>query len=71
MATVRWATGRQATTTMMIATSKDNDDDNVNGATGNEVDDDYDGVTSNGAKGYENNNDDGFALLATKLTIMA
>ncbi len=73
MATARWAMARQATTTMMIATatSKDDDDNNGDGATGNEVDNDGDGVTGDGATGYDDNNDDGLALLATKLTIMA
>ena len=71
MATAQWATARQATTTMMIATSKDDDEDNGNGATGDEVDDDGDGVTGDGATGYDDNNDDGLALLATKLMIMA
>jgi hypothetical protein len=63
MATVRWAMARQATTTMMIATSKDDDDD--------EVDDDGDGLTGDGATGYDDIDDNGLALLATKLTIMA
>ena len=63
MAMARWATARQATTTMMIATSKDDDAD--------EVDDDGDGVMGNGATGYDDIDDDGLALLATKLTIMA
>jgi hypothetical protein len=63
MATARWATARQATTTVMIATSKDDDAD--------EVDDDGDGVMGNGATGYDDIDDDGLALLATKLTIMA
>ena len=71
MATARWATARQATTTMMIAMSKDYDDDDGDGATGDEVDDDGDGVTGNGATGYDDIDDDGLALLATKLTIMA
>ncbi len=56
---------------MMIATSKDDDDDDGNGATSDEVDDDGDGVTGDGATGYHGNDDDGLALLATKLTIMA
>ena len=71
MATAPWATARQATTTMMIATSKGNDDDDGNNATGDEVDDDGNGVTGDGATGYDDNDDDGLALLATKLTIMA
>ncbi len=58
-------------TTMMIAMSKYDDDDNGDGAMGNEVDDDGDSVTGDGATGYDDNNDDGLALLATKLTIMA
>ncbi len=62
---------RQATTTMMIATSKDDDDDDGDGATGDEVDYDGDGVTGDGATGYDDIDDDGLALLATKLTIMA
>ncbi len=56
---------------MMIATSKDDDDDNGNGATGNEVDDDGNGVTGDGATEYDDIDDDGLALLATKLMIMA
>ena len=71
MATAQWAMARQAMTTMMIATSKDNDSDDGDGATGNEVDDDGDGVTGNGATGYDDIDDDGLALLVTKLTIMA
>jgi hypothetical protein len=45
MATARWATARRATTTMMIATSEDNGDNDGIGATGDEVDDDGDGAT--------------------------
>ncbi len=71
MTTARWATARQATKTMMIATSKDDDDDDGDGATGDEVDDDGDGVTGEGATGYDDIDEDGLALLATKLTIMA
>ena len=71
MATARWAMARQATTTMMIATSKDDDDDDGDGATGDEVDDDSNGVMGDGATGYDDIDDDGLALLATKLTIMA
>jgi hypothetical protein len=71
MATAPWATARQATTTMMIGMSKEDDDNDGNGAMGDEVDDDGNGVTGNGATGYNNNNDNGSALLATKLTIMA
>ncbi len=71
MATVRWAMARQATMTMMIATSKDDDDDDDDGATGDEVDNDGDGLTGDGATGYDNIDDNGLALLATKLTIMA
>jgi len=71
MVTARWATARQATTTMMIATSKDDDDDDGDGATGDEVDDDGDGVTGDGVTGYDDIDNDGLALLATKLTIMA
>jgi len=56
---------------MMIATSKDDDDDDGDGATGDEAGDDGDGVTGDGATGYDNINNDGLALLATKLTIMA
>ena len=55
----------------MIATSKDNDNNDGGGATGNEVDDDGDGVTGDGVTGYDDINDDGLSLLATKLTIMA
>jgi len=69
--TARWATAQQATTTMMIATSKDDDDDDGDGATGDEVDDDGNGVMGDGATGYNDIDDDGLALLATKLTIMA
>jgi len=54
--------------TMMIATSKDDNDDDGDGATGDEVDDDGDSVTGDGATGYDNINDDGLALLATKFT---
>ena len=73
MATVRWATTQQATTTMMIGTSKEDDDDDGdgNGAMGNEVDNDGNGVTGDGATGYDDNDEDGLALLAMKLTIMA
>ena len=73
MATVRWATTQQATTTMMIGTSKDDDDDDGdgNGAMGDEVDNDGNGVTGDGATGYDDNGGNGSALLATKLTIMA
>ena len=56
---------------MMIAMSKDDDDNDGDGATGDEVDDDGDGVTGDGAMGYNNNDDNGSALLVTKLTIMA
>ena len=45
--------------TMMIAMSKDNVDDNGNGATGNEVDNDGDGAMGDGAMGYNDNGDDG------------
>ena len=55
----------------MIATSKDDDDNDGDGATGDEVDDDGDGVTGDGTTGYNDIDDDGLALLATKLTIMA
>ncbi len=71
MAMARWATAQQATTTMMIGTSKDNDDNDGSGTMGDEVDDDGNGVTGDGATGYDDNNDNGSALLATKLTIMA
>ena len=44
----------------MIATNKDNDDDNYgDGATGNEVDNNGDGTTGDGATGYDNNNNNG------------
>ena len=56
---------------MMIGTSKDDDNNDGDGATGDEVDNDGDSVTSNGATGYDDNDDDGSALLVTKLTIMA
>ena len=65
------AMARQATATMMIVMSKDDDDDDGDGATGDEVNDDGDSVTGNGATGYDDIDDDGLALLATKLTIMA
>ncbi len=55
----------------MIATSKDDDDDDGDGAMGDEVDDDGDGVTGDGATGYDDIDDDGLALLATKLMIIA
>ena len=71
MAMAQWARARQAATTMMIVTSKDDDDDDGNGATGDEVDDDGNGVTGDGVMGYDNIDDNGLALLATKLTIMA
>ncbi len=73
MTTVRWATAQQATTTMMIGTSKDddNDDGDGDGAMGNEVDNDSHGVTGDDPTGYEDNDNNGLALLATKLTIMA
>ena len=56
---------------MMIGTSKDDDNDDGDGATGNEVDNDGDSVTGDGATGYGDNGGNGSALLATKLTIMA
>jgi hypothetical protein len=62
---------QQATTTMMIGTSKDNDGNDGYGAMGDEVNDDGNGVTGDGATRYGDNNDNGSALLATKLTIMA
>ena len=71
MATTRWATAQQAMTTMIIATSKDDDDNHGDGATGDEVDNDGDGVMGDGAMGYEDIEDDRLALLATKLMIMA
>ena len=71
MAMAQWATARQATTTMMIATSKDDDGNDGDGATGNEVDNDGDSVTGDGVAGYDDINNNGLALLATKLTIMA
>ncbi len=55
---------------MMIGTSKVDDNNDGDGAIGNEVDDDSDSVTGDGATGYDDNNDDGLALLVTKLTIM-
>ncbi len=70
MATAQWGTAQQATTTMMIGMSKDDDNDNGDGAMGNEVDNDGDGVTGDGATGYDDNDNDGLALLAKKLTIM-
>ncbi len=71
MAMGRWAAAQQATTTMMIATSKDNGDNDGDSAMGDEVDNDGDGMTGDGATGYDDNDDDGSALLATKLKIMA
>ena len=71
MVMAQWATARQATITMMIGTSKDDDDDNSDGAMGDEVDNDGNGVTGIGTTGYDDNDNDGSALLATKLTIMA
>ena len=71
MATVRWAMTQQATTTMMIGMSKDDDNNDGDGATGDEVDNDGDSVTGDGATGYDDNGGNGSALLATKLTIMA
>ena len=55
---------------MMIETSKDDDDNDGDGAMGDEVDNNGDGVTGDGATGYDNKNNDGSALLATKLTII-
>jgi len=56
--------------TMMIATSKDDDDDDGDGATGDEVNNDGNGVTGDGTTGYDDIDNDGLALLATKLMIM-
>jgi hypothetical protein len=56
---------------MMIGASKDDDNDNGDSAIGDEVDDDGDSVTGDGATGYDDNDDDGSALLVTKLSIMA
>jgi len=53
MATARWAT-----MTMMIATGKDNGSNDGNGATGNEVDNDGDSATHDGAMGYDDDDDD-------------
>ena len=39
---------------MMIATSEDDNDDDGDGATGNEVNDDGAGATGDGATGYDN-----------------
>ena len=45
---------------MMIVTSEDdNNDDNVDGTTGNEVHDDGDCATGDGATGYNDNDDNG------------
>ena len=44
---------------MMIVTSEDDNDDDGNGATGDEVDNDGDGATGDGATGYGDNNNDG------------
>ncbi len=46
MATARWVMARRATTTTVIATGKDNDSN------------DGDGVTGDGAMGYNDDNDD-------------
>ena len=44
---------------MMIATSEDNNDNDGDGATGDEVDDDGDGAKKgDGAKGYDDDDDD-------------
>ena len=71
MAMARWATARQAATTMMIVMSKDDDDDDGDGSTDDEVDNDGNGVTGDGVTGYDDIDDNGLALLVTKLTIMA
>jgi hypothetical protein len=57
MTTERRATARRVTTTMMIATGKDVDYDDGNGATSDEVDDDGDGATGDGATGYNDVDD--------------
>ena len=44
---------------MMIATSKDDDNDDGDGVTGNEVDDDGNCAAGDGATGYNDNDDDG------------
>jgi len=59
MAPARRATARQATTTMMIATSKDYNDNDGDSATGYKVDDDGNGTMGDGATGYDDNDDDG------------
>jgi len=71
MAMARWATARQAAMTMMIVMSKDDDDDDGDIATGDEVDDDGNGVSGDGVTGYNDIDDNGLALLATKLMVMA
>ena len=52
---------------MMIVTSKANDDDDGDGAMGNEVNNDGIGVTGNGAMGYDDNNDDGGGTTGDKV----
>ena len=45
---------------MMISTSKDdNNDGDVDGTMGDEVDDDGNGATGDGATGYDDNDEDG------------
>ncbi len=56
---------------MMIVTSKEDDDNDGDGAIGDEVDNVGDGVTGNGATGYDDIDGDGLALLVKKLKIMA
>ena len=53
----RWATERWVMTTMMIATGKDDNYDDGDGATGDEVDNDGHGASSDGATGYDDIDD--------------
>jgi hypothetical protein len=44
---------------MMIATSEDDDDEDGDGATGDEVNDDSDGAMGDGVTGYNDKDDNG------------
>jgi len=58
---------RRVTTTVMIATSEDNDNEDGNGAMGDEVDDDGDNVTCDGATGYDDDKDNGGGTMNDKV----
>ena len=55
---VRQASAWQVMTKMMILMSGDGDNDDGDGAMGNEVDNAGNGATGNGATGYDGNDDD-------------